>query len=387
MSNLPTNPSPLLIGDVASLQSILMQVAVDVLFYGVQAALFIAAIASLARQTSRSLLLQTPIIILFLTSTMGTIAILIFYTIQMPQYGLRPTDIQRAIFQLSVVLSVTDRVNYLLSDFVVVWRAWVLWPDNRYVRALLALCMCGSTIGVIIEVYWAFQLYGTLQLASRTLLMMVPLLVTNMVTTVLMAARVWFYRRDIKRSLGKSNRTRVEGVLLLLVESGFVYCGLWIMFIVLRQSSESNADAYGIVKTAFHSLAGIYPTFIVLAVAAQRSTAESMFTSVQLSRPINFAPSDNARSDAGTSSDTGMGTGDYTAADTGYYSGDTGYYSAATGDYSAATGDYSGDTSTRVASEHIHLEQRRKDGDRRRKDGERCRKTAERSQLSDNADR
>ena len=37
-----------------------------------------------------------------------------------------------------------------------------------------------------------------------------------------------YYRRDIKSSLGNSNRTRIESILLILVESGFVYCGLWV---------------------------------------------------------------------------------------------------------------------------------------------------------------
>lgn len=42
---------------------------------------------------------------------MGAIAILLFYTIQVPMFGAVPPDIDHEIFQLSVVLSVTDRVN------------------------------------------------------------------------------------------------------------------------------------------------------------------------------------------------------------------------------------------------------------------------------------
>ena len=42
---------------------------------------------------------------------MGAIAILIFYTIQVPMFGAVPPDIKHEIFQLSIVLSVTDRVN------------------------------------------------------------------------------------------------------------------------------------------------------------------------------------------------------------------------------------------------------------------------------------
>ncbi|KAL1743778.1 hypothetical protein HDZ31DRAFT_19052, partial [Schizophyllum fasciatum] len=306
-----------------------------------------------SRQPPRPLLLF-PLLILFLTSTMGAAAILLFYTIQVPEFGAAPPDIAREIFQLSVVLAVTDRVNYLISDLIVVWRAWVLWPDNLPVRAALALVTCGSTVGLIVEVVWAFHDYGTLEPATHSLLMMVPLLATNVLCTVLMAARCWSYRRNIKRSLGSSSRTRIERILLILVESGFVYCGLWLMFLILRQTSKTNATAYGVVKTAFHSLAGIYPTFIVLAVAGQRAGADStLFTSAPPSHAIGFA--DGGEREGG--SDVGPGTGGryYGGADTWRSAGDTW---ASAGETWASSA--SGDGSTQVASETIKLERRKR---------------------------
>lgn len=125
------------------------------------------------------------------------------------------------------------------------------------------------------------------------------------------------------------------------------------MFIILRQTSTSNAEAYGVVKTAFHSLAGIYPTFIVLAVAGQRSATEStMFTSAPVTHPIDFAPSDGA-GDGSRVSD-GRGRGEYTT--TGEFTNDETWTSV--GGFSA-----SGDGSTQVASEMIKLERRKKVSD------------------------
>ena len=46
-------------------------------------------------------------------------------------------------------------------------------------------------VGLLIEVVWAFRDYGVLEPATHSLLMMIPLLVTNMVCTILMAARCW----------------------------------------------------------------------------------------------------------------------------------------------------------------------------------------------------
>lgn len=50
------------------------------------------------------------------------------------------------------------------------------------------------------------------------------------------------------------------------------------------------------------ALQGIYPTFVFLVVAAKRSTAETMLTSGQLSKPMNFARNSEASAAADTDS-------------------------------------------------------------------------------------
>lgn len=137
-----------------------------------------------------------------------------------------------------------------------------------------------------------------------------PLIATNLISTGLIAARIWYYRRHIKKSLGRQNKGRVEKILLLLVESGIVYLGLWILlyakFVPSRGSSMythlySDDIWYGVMISTFHNIAAIYPTFVFLVVAAERSTAEAMIGSAQLSRSIRFASFGDARSDAGDS--------------------------------------------------------------------------------------
>ena len=49
-----------------------------------------------------------------------------------------------------------------------------------------------------------------------------------------------------------------------------------------------------IVSDSSVVLQGIYPTFVFLVVAAKRSTAETMLTSAQLSKPMNFARNSEA---------------------------------------------------------------------------------------------
>ena len=40
-----------------------------------------------------------------------------------------------------------------MSDTIVVWRAWILWPDSRFAKGALLVCMCGS-VGGDLPSYW-----------------------------------------------------------------------------------------------------------------------------------------------------------------------------------------------------------------------------------------
>ncbi|KAL1748704.1 hypothetical protein HDZ31DRAFT_29141 [Schizophyllum fasciatum] len=282
---------PLAPGDVESLKNIVMQTGVDCLFYGIQAALFIAACAMLARQDNRSRAVTVAIIGLFLSSLVGVVLNMVFYLVQVPTFGWGLDSIWGFLERSNVAIAATYRFNYFVSDAIVVWRAWVLWPDSRIAKGLLTLCLGGSLVGVIVECVWSVQDLTVGEPAVRTLMMTVPLLATNIVATALVGVQVWIYRRDIKSSFGPATKTtRVERVLVLLVESGLVYCLIWAVYLVINITEGPDTLAvYGVISAAYHTIAGIYPTFIVLVVAMQRSAAESICGGTQLSHSVHFA--------------------------------------------------------------------------------------------------
>lgn len=271
---------PLSSSNVAALQSIILEIAVDFVFYGVQVALFLAAAAALARKEGRAWILMMAIIALFISSTTGAAVDAILYPLQMPTFEVSPPDIKILFYRLYVTLAVSYRVNYLLSDAIVVWRAWVLWPHSRIARGLLSISMACSLSGAIVDGVWAVKSIWTGASAIRTLMITLPLLITNVFATVLVGIQVWIYRRDVRASLGPwSKRNGVEGVLMLLLESGLIYCAVWIVSLAINLLAPTNSfNAYGIVDKAFHTLAGIYPTFVVLAVSMQQRDASKSRT-------------------------------------------------------------------------------------------------------------
>ncbi|KAL1710203.1 hypothetical protein EV121DRAFT_275762 [Schizophyllum commune] len=300
----PVPPYPLGKSDIAQLKNIIMHAGVDFLFYGIQGGLFVAALSILARRSNRMRVLAITIAILFFLSTISVTLGVLFYLIQFPTgYGGTILDLTDFLDRLIVVLAVAARLNYLISDGIVVWRAWTLWIDHRAAKGVLLACMCGSAIGTTVECVWSLQSTrrGQTESATQTLMLTVSLLATNIVSTALVAIRVWIYRRDVKASLSPYIRpTSVEKVLLLLLESGSFYCLIWVVNLLVRMTQGVDTlGVYGVVSVAYHAIPGIHSTFMILAVAMQRqSPMESLFDSRPLGT-LDFACSQSDAASAG----------------------------------------------------------------------------------------
>ncbi|KAI4526443.1 hypothetical protein K525DRAFT_250062 [Schizophyllum commune Loenen D] len=174
-----------------------------------------------------------------------------FYVIQIPD----PDSTNQAylvfLAHLDIVTSVTRNFNFVMSDAVLIWRAWNLWSDNRLVKRVLSVCMCGSIVGGIAECAWIYRdssiIVGT-ENAAQYLIRIIPLLATNIVATSLIGMKVWYHRRIIQGALGLfTQKTQAEKVLMLLLESGVAYCLLWVVICatdVLIGEIEFSAATY-----------------------------------------------------------------------------------------------------------------------------------------------
>ncbi|KAL1759407.1 hypothetical protein FB107DRAFT_204911 [Schizophyllum commune] len=272
-------------------QGVILEIGIDALFYGFHAALFVAAIAALARQEHRSRLITAVVISLFVSSTVEVVLGNILYLLQTP-FLYVPDRVYRILLALDL----------LVCDAIVVWRAWVMWQESRVVKVILSLCMVGSVVGVVAHLIWYAVAYLDSEAPTLSLLMVtIPLLLTNLVATILVGLQVWYYRRNVKSIASPwRKRTRIGKILVLLLESGFVYCLLWIASIALEvdgTSDDARADYYMAASNAYQSFAGIYPTLIVIIVAVQRSTTQSLVMSTQVSHPLEFADANGTPKD------------------------------------------------------------------------------------------
>ncbi|TRM61076.1 hypothetical protein BD626DRAFT_502624 [Schizophyllum amplum] len=294
-----SSPSqPLSPVDVHKWQAIIVEMGVSYALYGIQAALFLAVIPVLARKKGNAWILLAAVIVLYLCSTIGVASRLVSYSIQAPLLGFHPPaiiDFAILYRQVYILFVVATRVNYVLSDALVVWRAWVIWPHSRVARGMLAFCIGCSLIGTVVEgVFLVRLLYAKHKAPTLILAMDLPLLVTNATATVLVGIKVWIYRRDVSASLGPySAGSRVGGVLLLLMESGMVYCSIWFVHAgISTAKSLSMFSPYRIISSVIYLLSGIYPTMVVVIVTAQQhATAEfRMKGQSSFLESLHFAP-------------------------------------------------------------------------------------------------
>ncbi|KAL1691876.1 hypothetical protein GGG16DRAFT_52814 [Schizophyllum commune] len=286
---------PLAALDVADMQGLIMQIGVDFALYGMQSALSIAAVAVLARREGPSRFMMGVILVLLVSSLLGVISNALFYLVQLPyELGTSVQDVMGLLVRLDIMGTVANNFNYLVSDAVVVWRAYILWSDSLVAKGILLSFLTGTlgnTLAQLIYLYMPSSPLVDYHIAIQSDVKLAFLLATNVVATVLIGIKFWYYRRDIKGALGLFTRkSQVEKVLVLLLESGITYCAIWIAYTIIWTDAEGlnisyyTSDTFG---SSIHNIAGIYPTFVVL--VAMQSNAAQELLGTQVSQAMRFA--------------------------------------------------------------------------------------------------
>ncbi|KAI0314237.1 hypothetical protein OF83DRAFT_463500 [Amylostereum chailletii] len=206
-------------------------------------------------------------------------------------------------------------MNMPIGDFIVLWRAWVLWKQNQLfsmislVLLLGSVAMSGLATSHACEAWkgpipsYLFQ-YDAAGLAAFTLS-----LVINLWATSLIGCRAWQHRRLIKEYLRRSGTYNlVEKTLALIIESGILYCLTWIFVVastalgfdyhVVRPDSRVPSTASRFISAwdvfwdgALLHVIGIYPTIVIVLVALEKSHLDRNFTYDRpISIPLSFQP-------------------------------------------------------------------------------------------------
>ncbi|KAF5361240.1 hypothetical protein D9758_010246 [Tetrapyrgos nigripes] len=301
---------PLSNNDLAVIKGWIFEMAIAWLIHGVNVTLALTilyAILSQQKYPSRPqlLLLAVVVLMLILETTQATLNVL-FSLVQIPLSGYNVVNVANVIQQLTdmeIALNMVVRLNYVIGDGIVVWRAWIMFPRNLVVKSVLFICFMGSLGGAFADgglgaVRHLHNINDNGQ-KKDALIMTLPLLITNMVATGLIGWKAWLHGQDIKKTLKDCGNqvSKAQKILMLLVESGMIYCGIWITYIIINFSTEGLSVAFQTITAALPGLATLYPIFIVLIVAVERSREELRSQNdMSLSQSIRFASVETAAS-------------------------------------------------------------------------------------------
>ncbi|KAF7376490.1 hypothetical protein MSAN_00064900 [Mycena sanguinolenta] len=201
-------------------------------------------------------------------------------------------------------------INYVLSDGVVVWRARIICVENRrkymwITMGFLAVTSLSVTLTIAFRVancvidlsdlsggHFLPRVLDILQVTT-----LVMSLLSNLTATGVVGATAWGHWRIMRRTLGsKTSALRTNHILLLIVESGVIYCisaVLVLIFVLIRLPEGTLGDLWTPVQVQF---AGAYPCIVLLLVSTKRSLSESSFTDndVVSSEAIEFSSAVNS---------------------------------------------------------------------------------------------
>ncbi|KAH9026508.1 hypothetical protein EDB85DRAFT_169180 [Lactarius pseudohatsudake] len=250
--------------------------------YGVYTVLYVTSVHILSKPGLTS---SRPRMFMFgITTLMFALAIvalvlrtaLAFQVVQLFLMPLPHTWSPHRVIVVALVEVTIARLMYILSDIVCAWRAVVLWNRDKRIISILLLLILGTAAAAGYEVGLGNPPLGRsiFQGDRAPLIMVGPTLATNLVSTGLIACKAWQHRVEVKKHLSGANRSvRTERVFALLIESGFIYCCVWIVYLI-SAFALIPVPGFTVMGDVLLFVAGLYPTLIITLVAMQKSPVQ-----------------------------------------------------------------------------------------------------------------
>ncbi|KAJ7364513.1 hypothetical protein DFH08DRAFT_839457 [Mycena albidolilacea] len=196
-------------------------------------------------------------------------------------------------------------VNFVLSDGIVCWRAWVISRRNyrRYIVfpvAFWIFTIISTTALIVLRIVdipdasigpkKAFiRAIDVLQLQNMT-----TSLLSNISATGLIGTTAWRHRQEMRTSFPE--RSRVNQVLALLIESGVLYCLTGVLGLVSQLIRLPHGTLNDIWLSDNIQFAGAYAPALLLLISSHQSSDDTEYLgTLPISarpRTVQFAPSE-----------------------------------------------------------------------------------------------
>jgi len=190
------------------------------------------------------------------------------------------------IVNFVVQISWPGTICLMISDGIVVWRACVIWPDSKIIKYMLTTLMLGNIAINLADCIFdnlTVNFFGNL--ISLDVSVVFISLGVNFAATFLIGLKVWHHHCFTKElySLHKQNVSPTTRILLMLVESGGLFCIAQIVIAILTvldtyTSVLSSLDlAFAVANQFYIGITPIYPLAVLIMLSMNHSPLEDSF--------------------------------------------------------------------------------------------------------------
>ncbi|KAE9389235.1 hypothetical protein BT96DRAFT_1003418 [Gymnopus androsaceus JB14] len=188
-------------------------------------------------------------------------------------------------------------INFVIGDGLVLWRAWSIWDVRSkckrfWLGSVTILLMVGN-IGIHIADA-SIDNIGLVSLSSGAALLdwlsLVVSLIVNIFATFLIGLKAWHLSQEFKNIHHPTGYFQIKKILLILVESGLVFCLIQVLFAVFNGVDVGNENllsatslVYSMIIAVANGCAALYPVALIIIIHME---AFSPF--------ISFLPSESA---------------------------------------------------------------------------------------------
>ncbi|KAG9218943.1 hypothetical protein CCMSSC00406_0000943 [Pleurotus cornucopiae] len=276
--------------------------------YGIQIVLFFSCAIYLWKQRKskpQTMFLLAYIIVLFCVETIfeavqaRTVQVIYIDNRAYPggpwQYFLDTQNLA-----INVIFYATTFVLTFLSDFLVLWRCWVIWTASGRLAAYLATAFPALLLlaSFVMGTLWTLQssqpglsLYSKLPLAYGTSYYAISLSV-NIILTILITFRLLLYRHRIKESLPEEHAKHYVSLLTIIIESAALYSLFSILFLITYAVNNPTNQIFLGMASSAQQIAGY---LIIYRVAEGRAWKKDTLTQSILPT-MNFQPGKKEKS-------------------------------------------------------------------------------------------
>ncbi|KAJ3739999.1 hypothetical protein DFH05DRAFT_477718 [Lentinula detonsa] len=179
-----------------------------------------------------------------------------------------------------------SNLNLFIGDATVIWRAWAIYTGHRVAQWFLVALMAFNGAMLIITSACDVAALSDNQQTAVLAISVTSIwtsLVTNLIATIFIGVKLWDHHKTMKPLYNGKQRSHVERLMLLLVESGTVLGILQLLYAIFLTledftiPTQNEIAAYLMFNSVFSELVPMYSMAVIILVKLERAPLVESF--------------------------------------------------------------------------------------------------------------